>query len=416
MRNISVVGRHIVWTLVASVFLLATTAEQVWAAAAGGLTPERSIRLSDNGASGGAITSGVGSGTNATYRVTFKAATSYTMKGIVLDICDGAGTPLIGDVSCSKPTSFTLGTTPAMDTANNTESAITATGIGSGWTATSVNSGQTLKLTNSTGLAVTAGTLYTFAITGVTNPSTVGTFYGRLLTYTSDTGDIATYGHDTPGSYQDYGGFALSTAQIVQITAKVQETLTFCMLGTTTPPTQTAPTDCADAAATSPAITLGHGPNNVLDAGSVDTNQVYSFVSTNALHGVIIRIHNNNACGGLSVDGGTTCGIPPVFAGAATTPASAMAAGTAALGLSVPSSANVTTNAPYDGDGSLGYYGMDTTTSGANATTTFGSRVVSSTGPTDNVMNTWKFAATASNTTAAGIYTANMAVIATGTF
>ncbi|HPG37709.1 MAG TPA: hypothetical protein PK865_02875, partial [Candidatus Saccharibacteria bacterium] len=62
------------------------------------------------------------------------------------------------------------------------------------------------------------------------------------------------------------------------------------------------------------------------------------------------------------------------------------------------------------------YYGMDTTTSGANATTTFGSRVVSSTGPTDNVMNTWKFAATASNTTAAGIYTANMAVIATGTF
>ena len=155
MRIIPIARRQLSWSITALVSLLVLVAPsvQVWAAAAGGLTPERSIRLSDNGASGGTITTGVGSGTNVTYRVTFKAATSYTAKGIILDICDGSGTPLIGDVSCTKPTGFTMGATPAMDTANNTESGITATGIGSGWTATSLFSEQTLKLTNSTGVA-----------------------------------------------------------------------------------------------------------------------------------------------------------------------------------------------------------------------------------------------------------------------
>ena len=39
-------------------------------------------------------------------------------------------------------------------------------------------------------------------------------------------------------------------------------------------------------------------------------------------------MHNSNACGGLSVDGGTICDIPPVNAGGATL---LLAAGTAAL-------------------------------------------------------------------------------------
>lgn len=408
-----------------SVVVLLVAASTGLTRAAGGQVQSRSIMMSDSAPSGTSITSGVGSGTSVTYRVTFSVASSYTLKGIILDFCSGsAGTPFIGDSNCNAPTAFTVGTTPTIDGANYTVGSTTTTGIGStGWTAASLNSGQTLKLTSSTGIAVTSGTAYTFALSGVTNTSTLGTFYARLVTYTSDTGAIASYTHSTPGSYQDYGGFALSTVNSVQVTAKVQEAITFCVLGTTTPPTQTAPTSCADATATAPAILLGHGTNNTLDTTAIDTNNVYTFISTNALHGVNVRMHNSNGaggtCGGLSVDGGTSCGIPATNGGAATTPTSstqAIAAGQAAFGLSVSSNASDAIAAPYNGDPASAYYGMDATTTGSNVMTTYGSTVITSAGPLNNVGNTWTFAATASNTTPAGIYKANMAVIATGTF
>ena len=357
-----------------------------------GQVQQRSIKMSDNGVSGGAITSGVGSGTNATYRVTFQAASSYTLRGLVLDFCAGSGgTPFIDDSNCPAPTNFTVGTTPTIDTTNYTVGGTTTNGLGSGWTASSVNSGQTFKITNSTGIALTSGTSYTFAISGITNTSTAGSFYARLVTYVSDTGGVATYSHGNSGTYQDYGGFALSMANIVQVTAKVQETLVFCMLGSTDPVTPTSPTSCTDSAATQPAITLGHGNNNTLDQFFVDKNYVYSYTSTNALNGAIVRIHNGNSCGGLKINGSATCGIPAVNSGAGTTPPGAMTAGTAAFGLSVSSNANTTASAPYDGNPATDYYGMDTTTTGANATTTFGSQVIRSVSPINNVGNTWSF-------------------------
>jgi hypothetical protein len=93
-----------------------------------------------------------------------------------------------------------------------------------------------------------------------------------------------------------------------------------------------------------------------------------------------------------------------------------MDAGTAAFGLAVSSGSGVTASAPYTGATASNYYGMDTTTSGSNVTTTYGSQVLACTGPVSNINNTWTFAATASNTTPSGIYTANISVIATGTF
>ncbi len=408
--------RRPLYFLVAIAILWGASSGVAFASAVGGQTQYRSIKMSDSGVSGGTITSGIGSGTNVTYRVTFRAATSYTMKALVLDFCKGsAGTPIVGDSSCTAPTSFTVGATPTIDT--TTFGGIT--GLSGTWTPTSINSGQTFEMDNSTGTALTSGTDYTFAISGITNPSDAGTFYARLITYTAIAGSYSSYAHGTPGTYQDFGGFALTVTEVVQVTAKVQETLTFCMLGTTTPPTLTAPTDCSDGSATAPSITLGHGTNNVLDTTTVDTNGVYSFASTNALHGIAVRVHINNACGGMSTDGGTTCDIPPTNAGAATTPTSsgqAIVAGTAAFGMAVSSGSGVSASAPYTGSTASSYYGFDTTTSGANATTTYGSTVLTSTGPMSNVMNTWSFAAAVSNTTPAGLYSANLSAIATSTF
>jgi hypothetical protein len=66
-------------------------------------------------------------------------------------------------------------------------------------------------------------------------------------------------------------------------------------------------------------------------------------------------------------------------------------------------------SAPYD-------YGMDTSTTGNNITSTFGDVVATSAGPVSSVTNQYKFAATAGATTPAGVYKANLAMIATGSF
>ena len=79
----------------------------VLAAGAGGQVQFRSIKMSDSGVSGGAIITGVGSGTNVSYRVTFTSATAYTLKGIVIDFCSGTGgTPFIEDANCPAPAGF----------------------------------------------------------------------------------------------------------------------------------------------------------------------------------------------------------------------------------------------------------------------------------------------------------------------
>ena len=396
----------------------------VLAAGAGGQVQFRSIKMSDSGVSGGAITTGVGSGTNVSYRVTFTSATAYTLKGIVIDFCSGTGgTPFIEDANCPAPAGFTVGATPTIDTSaytdNTTSTPVAYSSLGAGWTASSLNSGQTFTMSDSTGVGVTAGTAYSFAINGVTNTSELGTFYARLITYTSDTAPAA-YTHAAPGSYQDYGGFALSTAYVIQVTAKVQETLTFCVSGSTTPPpgAPTSPGSCATSVI--PAITLGHGTNNTLDTSAVDTGTVYTLTSTNALHGVTIRMHNSNNCGGLSTDNGTTCAIPPANAGGAAP--GAITAGTAAFGMHCNDSTNIsiasvgaiTCDTNYN-DGNVSHYAMDNT-SVDNVVTTYGDRVAYSTAPVNGLINQYDFAATAASITPAGIYTANLAMIATGTF
>lgn len=390
----------------------------------GGQVQTRSIRMSDNGVSGGTIATGIGSGTNATYRVTFQAATDYTLKGIVVDFCDGdIGTPFMGDATCDLPPDFDISTV-TVDPSNFGSATGIVTSTPVAWSA-ATSTAQTLILTNTEGVAVTTGTTYTFAVSGVTNTSKAGTFYARLMTYASNTGDITTYAHNDPGTYQDYGGFALSTAAIVQVTAKVQEALSFCVSGySQVAGAGNAPSNCADA--TPPAITLGHGTNKTLDASQVDRNSVWTFTSSNALHGVTIRMHNSNTCGGLSTNNGTTCDIPAIGSGAAIP--SAIVAGTAAFGMFCVNSSggtgSINCDASYRTAGQTNtdltqtdarWYGMDTTST-ENVQTLYGDEVATSAGPINNVLNEYDFAATASNTTPAGIYTANLAMIATGSF
>jgi hypothetical protein len=248
----------------------------------------------------------------------------------------------------------------------------------------------------------------------------VGTFYARIYSYVAQTNDYTSAA--VPGTVADFGGIALSTASQISITAKVQETLTFCVSGT--PQTAANTTACLVGDITAPTLTIGHGSPATIDSSAVDVASAYTQVSTNASGGISMRMKSGNTCssGGLSSNGGSVCNIPGTPGGSAA--AVAMPAGTAGFGLFVAASSNNTTGtgtiapvAPYNGNGHTTissdlFYGMN----GTNVTSTYGDVIASSSAPLSLTNNRLVFAATAALTTQAGIYTVNESLIVTGTF
>jgi hypothetical protein len=410
------------------------------------------------------ITSGVGSGLDVTYKVSFKTGGTAT-SSMVIDFC--LNDPIIGD-TCSAPTGMSV-TGAAIDPAN------TGNLTSGGWSITNTNApNPRIKLAQTSGAQLAANTQQNFNILHITNPSTIdattkGSYYARIYTFTSTTYGTYTNAAAAAGSgFTDYGGIALSTDAVITITARVQETLTFCVSGAD-PNTWTTTGDCGDTAATAapPNVVLGHGsPTAVLDTSQIDYGNIWTQLSTNATYGAVINMHSNIPCGGLSADyvpgvytagpptsttaSSGTCAIPAINGGANTGP-SQMTPGTAAFGVAINSYTPTTQAGPaaigsltptspyydpahYSYAGNVPntastYFGMDNTTAtGFNAsfpnqssyngavTGAFGSTVLTSSAPVSRVDARYTFAATDSLTTPAGIYTANLSLIATGTF
>ncbi len=423
----------------------------------------RSIQLSDSSPSNGTITSGVGSGLNVTYKVSFKTVT--TANSMVIDFCQED--PLIGD-TCSTPTGMSVASA-------DIDPASTGDITSAGWTISGVDAPNPhIMLAKGSGSPIAANTQENFNIRHITNPNSVraaskGTFYARIYTFATTTygdGVSKTYtnaGAASNSGYSDFGGLALSINYVITITARVQEALTFCVSGDD-PNNWTTTGDCGDPAVTSvalngpPNVILGHGtPTAILDDSTIDYGNIWTQLSTNATHGAVVNMHSNIPCGGLSADYAPgppatgTCAIPAINGGANTGPI-AMTAGTAAFGVAInsytpssqagpPAVGTVTPTAPYYDAAHYGftgnaptssssvYYGMDNTTAtGFNAsfpsqstyngavTGTFGSTVLTANGPISRADARYTFAATAAITTPAGIYTANLSLIATGTF
>jgi hypothetical protein len=384
----------------------------------------RSIKVSDSSKSGGAITSGVGSGTNVAAVVGFTVSNTATnIGGIVIDFCSNS--PIIGD-ACTAPVGFNV---------NRSSTALSGQTNISGFAVNTTDTQDNrIILDNGTpaapGGAAVSFTLGDGSTNGFTNPTANGPLYARIYTYTTGAAADA-HDSDAPTGYTDFGGIALSIQDYVNITARVQETITFCASADDISGAGINPllVDCSDA--TPPEVVIGHGgPPAILEANAVDRATVYTQMSTNATSGAVVRMRATNTCanGGLSSTGGAVCNIPSV---SSATPV-AIAPGTAAFGLFVSGSATTvgvpTSSGTIDPD--LGYhdnafadevtpslhYGMDTSTVGDNVTTTYGDTIMSCAGPVSQVNNHLVFAATASLTTQAGIYTGNEVLIATGTF
>ncbi len=425
--------RRIAYTMMAALLVVAgTPLFQTKKADAAQMT-NRSIQMSDAVASGGTVVSNIGSGEDVTYRVSFDAVNTTPAGSLVIDFC--SNTPLIGE-SCTAPT--------GMDASAVVLSTVTGSVTAAGWDEGTGSVSQVQLEKNSGSDIAGSGSLEVFDLTGIINPSTTGTFYARMYTFANTT--YGTYASAaSPGNFLDYGGIALTTTALITITARVQENIVFCV-SKADPATWTTTGGCDDPLVGSnpPVVELGHisGATKILDAQQVDTDSIYSQINTNATNGAVINLRSNPGgklsgaptCGGLSADAGVTCAIPAVGA-----TASAITAGTAALGLFISDSAfggggsgaTMTPTTIYNdqtNEGPTYFYGLDDTTAqtansgGLNRTFTgnvkgtFGSTLAKATGPTYRAENVYRFAATAALTTPAGIYTANMTMTATGSF
>lgn len=351
---------------------------------AAGQVTARSIQLSD-----------ARPGTAAQYKVTFTPVT--TSQELIIDFCGDS--PIVGS-TCA----FVAGTSvPAISSP--------VSSVGS---ATSAN-GRTVKVT---GLTMTAATPFTLTFTsGFTNPTqAAGTFYARILTYTTanaanyvpaaSTGAATTIG----AGNVDTGGAALSTSSQITVSATVQESLTFCVSGSVISGT------CSGLSA--PALTIGTGSPAVLTTAGQGT-PAYTQLSTNATSGVNVRMKAINLCS----NGGLTTSQPDIAGGCASIPgigSSAVVLTAGTWGMCVAPGAGVTAATNYlDSTNSCpttfnatSKYGMN----GTNLTSTFGDTVYSTPGAVNAIGSTLTFAAMAANTTPAGVYGGNESLIATGTF
>ena len=372
-------------------------------------------------------------GDDVTYTVSFELTTAHgDLEGIVVDFCDAS--PIVGD-ACVAPTGFntnfaTLGSTLAADDDLNANWAVDTTN----------STANTVILTDAitTGDTLGAATVVEFdlgtaaAADGFTNPSAAGAFYARIVTFTDDTVaaayDSATVNVNNPGASTDEGGIALSVANELTITARVQEVLEFC-IGTDTVSTgltNTAADDCTDVGGTD--LTLDVVGGSIATTSTIDTpNDGIALIRTNALNGasVYYKAEQDTASGKLKQTGATCSGTSLADAcfnsvGTTRTP---ITAGVENFGMALKdlntTSGGATTALSCDGD----YEGNGTDCTGAVAGNNYAwddsgafDTIATSSGPIDDEKVSIEFAATASPTTPTGLYTVTANFVATSTF
>lgn len=152
---------------------------------------------------------------NDTYQIRFTIPNNETLGSIELQICTEG--PLPG--TCTGPTGLDMSAAVLSSQAGAT-----------GFSIFNV-SPNTITLGRPAQI-VAAGTVVTYTIRNVTDPSAVGSYFGRLQTFTSTDGS---------GASTDFGGLAFAISNAVQISVTVPPYLYFC-LGITI-----SSTDCATA-------------------------------------------------------------------------------------------------------------------------------------------------------------------------
>lgn len=342
----------------------------------------------------------IADGQDVTYEFHFDYTSTTNIASVEFDFCSES--PIVGD-TCTGPTGFDVNEGAGLTLANETNE--------TGYSIHANTDTNTICITR-TPEAVTAATDSEYEFTGIDNPeNTNTTFYVRLQTFAST---------DCTGSSTDEGGIAVSTAEQIILTAKVQEELTFCIYesgnscGSPGNPDQ---------------FTIGGGANNnILSSTVAYHNADGRFdASTNANGGLTIRMTGETLCKSSTV---ADCDDTPVGSeviDAIGSTATASSAGTEQFGMCViTSGGSVTPTAPYN-DANCGddvttgtYTGSSTFAFDDNSTTgtneTYGDTIASSTATSTTTTGTLNFLANVDTTTEPGTYTATLTFIATGVF
>ena len=342
---------------------------------------------------------------NVDYHVEFSIPASgdggSDADAFILDFCSNS--PLVGQ-SCTAPAGFDT-TGLSTTTSGATVTAVTGTATGGKASAVEVDK------------SYTAGDSVDVVLSGIHNPTAAGALYARIVTYDT-TGHAAGYTDTAPGTgAKDEGGVAIAITSDIAVSAAVRETLTFCVASAS------ITADCANASSNLPNIELGEGTagSKALDSAHLSTADIYTLLSTNASSGAVVKMRNSVACGGLQRAGASGCDIKPadgttitnVTSGTATFGIKADAAtgtgvgGTSTTGHLAPTNSYNTTTylMHYVGDNSAG------------VTSAYGDNILTTGGvPINNEQLQMTLGASVTNVTPAGLYKANLNMIATGTY
>ena len=364
---------------------------------------ERSIQLSS--ASAGA--------TGVNYTVSFKTVGATSIRSFIVEFCSNS--PLYGE-DCTAPSGLNV-TTPTTSTAD--------------FTAGKVTSGNNNIAQATKSSAIATGETVTVAFGGLTNPSAADDIYARIVTF-----DTEAHADDyvsnpvepavNTGKIDD-GGVALSIVPSIGVSGVVLESMTFCVSGETIG-ANCVGTGAAAPALAAPTVKLGTviGDNTVLDAADTYEGTIYTQISTNAAGGAVVRLKSSAlGCGGLVRAGAASnaagCGIAAAGAGGASLD------GLAQFGVKLGTAAGVGTSngtvRAFD-SGSGAFYtnsafklNYDSVGEEEGITSTYGDPILDTDGTTVNNMGMpLTFGASASNSTPAGRYSADLSLIATGTF
>lgn len=355
-----------------------------------------------------ALTSATINSTAVGYTVKFTPDNAADV--VVIDFCQNS--PLIG-AACTAPTGF---------------SAAAATS----------SSGTITPATNSVKVVLTAplddDAENTVILGNITNPTVSGPLYARIVTYTTANEDEYQSATNL-GEYTDDGGAAIMITDEINVSGAVLESLSFCVAGPTadTDPGNEGeflPTEIGDNCTATianpgglpaPTLRLGErvGSAYALSSTDVSEGNLYTQISTNAASGAVVSLKSDaTGCGGLLRIGSgagspTNCDIAPALATNITD-------GQAKFGLK--------TNTPgVSGTGTInpiGNYNPTTFALNYNSvdqsdgvTSPYGDPIFNTnSAPISNKNLALTFGASVAPNTPAGLYSANLSLIATGKF
>ena len=390
MKQTKFSGRHLGFlvTAFAMVGLLAAPLTTAFAATA----TNRSVELSS---------SSLGA-TNVQYKVSFTTG-SAPAGAAVIYFCKNS--PLKGQ-ACTEPTGFTAASATVASPFNLVNSSANRIEISGTFAA-------------STNIVLDLGGITNPTVASVTEP-----LYARVVTYTAPANATGTTATALGTNQVDDGSMAIAITPTIGVSGDVLETLTFCVSGGTALDPEISPIgDGCTGTLTAPTLKLGTDAGGIvsLQPGTVSEGKIFTQISTNAAKGAIVRLKSNAVgCGGLLRAGAASaCDIAPAQQ-------TGIAAGDAKFGVKTADSTDGTgargLYQPYGTLATTAYYSKDTFSmryvdANDGVTSPFGDRFLETAeAPANNKNMALTFGVAASNNTPAGAYSADLSLIAVGTF